>query len=121
MISKYFLSYQETDISNRLLKINHPNVCKVYDFIVEKFQNTTYLVMELVSGKTLQEWISSKKQFEGKHNLKLSNFNNYQRLFIKFQSIFVYFFLIFFLLFLLENEVRFIMNCLLEGIDYLHS
>ncbi|EAR85317.1 Serine/Threonine kinase domain protein (macronuclear) [Tetrahymena thermophila SB210] len=74
----------ETDTSNRLLKLSHPNVCKAYDLFVEKSFNTTYLIMEYINGQTIEQWIQQKQTIE-------------------------------------DNEIRFIMNGLLEGIDYLHQ
>ncbi|KAL4492449.1 hypothetical protein ABPG72_005584 [Tetrahymena utriculariae] len=74
----------ETDANNRLLKLNHPNLCKAYDLFVEKSFNTTYLIMEYINGQTIEQWIEQKQPIE-------------------------------------DNEIRFIMNGLIEGIDFLHQ
>jgi serine/threonine protein kinase len=55
-----FDSYRDNffDEAKRLVKLNHPNIVKIYDAF--KANNTAYFVMEFEEGRTLQEILTQK-------------------------------------------------------------
>jgi len=38
-------------------KMNHPNIIKVYDFIVDKFSQESYLIMDLIEFPSLKRQV----------------------------------------------------------------
>ncbi len=50
-------------------KLNHPNVCQVYDVNIK--DNTHYIVMELIDGETLREIIQKEAPLSLKENLTI--------------------------------------------------
>ena len=54
---------------NALAKMNHPSICRVIDSGVTSGQQP-YFAMELITGKTLNQWLKSKNpDFETRLNI----------------------------------------------------
>jgi serine/threonine protein kinase len=45
--------------TNRLAKLKHPNIIEVLNYVAEN--GTGYMVMELVEGQTLEEWLKARQ------------------------------------------------------------